>query len=88
VISGYLRQAGHQLYRFALFAYIVGLQHCAALSREWVASLEPAIFIVDLKLVFALIEKIRPVNAVLRNAITSCIDNFEYDKIFSLINES
>jgi hypothetical protein len=88
VISAYLRQAGNQLYRFALFAYIVGSRHCAALPREWVASLEQAIFIVDFKLVFALIEKIRPANAVRRNAISSCIDNFEYDKILSLITES
>ncbi len=39
-------------------------------------------------IVFALIEKIRPANAVRRNAISSCIDNFEYDQILSLITES
>jgi hypothetical protein len=53
-----------------------------------VANLEQAILIVDLNLIFDLIEQIRPENAALANALNSCIDNFEYDKILSLITES
>jgi CheY-like chemotaxis protein len=60
----------------------------AALPGKWVASLEQAILSVNLKLVFALIEQIRPENAALANTLNSCINNFEYDKILSLITES
>jgi CheY-like chemotaxis protein len=60
----------------------------AALPGEWLANLEQAIRIVDLNLIFDLIEQIRPENAALANALKSCIDNFEYDKILSLIPES
>ncbi len=57
----------------------------AALSGEWVASLEQAILNIDLKVIYALIEQIRPENASLANALNRCIDNFEYDKVLSLI---
>ena len=60
----------------------------AALPQQWVANLEQAIFHVDLKLILALIEQIRPENAPLANALTACIDNFQYDKILNLITAS
>lgn len=58
----------------------------AALPREWLANLEQAILHVDLKLIFALIEQIRPENTALAKALIRCIDNFEYDKVLNLIN--
>jgi hypothetical protein len=60
----------------------------AALPVEWLASLEQAILDVNLKLTFTLIEQIRSRDAELANALKSCMDNFEYDKILSLIAES
>jgi signal transduction histidine kinase/CheY-like chemotaxis protein len=57
----------------------------AELPGEWFANLEQAILNVDLKLIFALIEQIRPGNAELANALKDYINNFEYDKILSLI---
>ncbi|HEY9614804.1 MASE1 domain-containing protein [Allocoleopsis sp.] len=60
----------------------------AALPQEWVTNMEQAILHVNLKLVLDLIEQIRPENAPLANALTYCIDNFEYDKILSLITAS
>src|SRR5919202_600414 len=60
----------------------------AALPQQWVANLEQAIFHVDLKLILALIDQIRPENAPLANALTACIDNFQYDKILNLITAS
>src|SRR5919199_1295702 len=57
----------------------------AELPGEWLANLEQAILNVDLKLIFALIEQIRPGNAELANALKDYINNFEYDKILSLI---
>jgi predicted ATPase/signal transduction histidine kinase/CheY-like chemotaxis protein len=60
----------------------------AALPVEWLASLEQAILDVNVKLTFTLIEQIRSRNAELANALKSCMDNFEYEKILSLIAES
>lgn len=57
----------------------------AALPEGWIANLEQAILNVDLKVILALIEQIRPENAPLANALSHCIDNFEYDKILSLL---
>jgi signal transduction histidine kinase/CheY-like chemotaxis protein len=58
----------------------------AALPGEWLANLEQAIHNVDVKLIFALIEQIRPEYDSLANALIRCIDDFEYDKVLNLIN--
>jgi CheY-like chemotaxis protein len=60
----------------------------ATLPEEWVANLQQAILHVDLKVTLALIEQIRSENAPLANALSYCIDNFEYDKILNLITAS
>ena len=60
----------------------------SALPEEWIAKLKQAILNVDLKLILTLIEQIRPENATVANALIHCIDNFEYDKILSLITAS
>ncbi|HEY9833733.1 MAG TPA: MASE1 domain-containing protein, partial [Stenomitos sp.] len=57
----------------------------ATLPQEWVTHLEQAILHVDLKLTLALIEQIRSENEPLANALNDCIDNFQYDRILSLI---
>ena len=60
----------------------------SALPESWVASLEQAILSVNVKLIYTLIEQIRPENAALANSLKTCIDKFEYDKILNLITES
>jgi predicted ATPase/signal transduction histidine kinase/CheY-like chemotaxis protein/tRNA A-37 threonylcarbamoyl transferase component Bud32 len=60
----------------------------AALPQEWVASLKQAILSINVKLIYSLIEQIRPENAALANALKTCIDKFEYEKILNLITES
>ncbi|GAB4193667.1 MAG: AAA family ATPase [Coleofasciculaceae cyanobacterium] len=60
----------------------------AALPQEWVASLKQAILSINMKLIYSLIEQIRPENAALANALKTCIDKFEYEKILNLITES
>ena len=60
----------------------------AELPRELVANLQHAIPEGDLDLIGTAIAQIRTQNAPLANAIKSCIDNFEYDKILTLINDS
>ncbi|MBD2186130.1 PAS domain S-box protein [Aerosakkonema funiforme] len=57
----------------------------AALPAEWVANLQEAIPQGDLDLIATIIEQIRTQNAPLANAIESCIDNFQYDKVLTLI---
>jgi len=57
----------------------------AALPVEWVANLQEAIPQGDLDLIATITEQIRTKNAPLANAINSCIDNFEYDKVLRLI---
>jgi predicted ATPase/signal transduction histidine kinase/DNA-binding NarL/FixJ family response regulator len=60
----------------------------AALPREWIVNLQQALPQGDLDLITIIIEQIYTQNAPLANAISSCIDNFEYDKILSLITEA
>jgi CheY-like chemotaxis protein len=60
----------------------------AALPREWIANLQQALPQGDLDLITTIIEQISTQNAPLANAISSCIDNFEYDKILTLITEA
>jgi CheY-like chemotaxis protein len=59
----------------------------AALPEEWVTSLQQALPQGDLDLIAIIIEQIRTQNAPLAKAISSCVDNFEYDKILTLINQ-
>ena len=58
------------------------------LPTEWVASFKQAILGIDLELSFSLIEQIRSENVALANALTTCLDKFEYKKILNLITES
>ena len=60
----------------------------AALPGEWVANLQQALPQGDLDLIATLIEQIRTQNAPLANAIKSCVDNFEYDKILTLLTKA
>jgi CheY-like chemotaxis protein len=60
----------------------------AELPSEWVANLQHAIPEGDLDLIGTAIDQIRTQNAPLANAIESCINNFEYDEILTLINDS
>lgn len=60
----------------------------AQLPREWVADLQRAIPEGDLDSIASAIDQIRTLNASLANAIEICTDNFEYDEILTLINES
>ena len=57
----------------------------AALPDSWVTSLKQAILSIDVKLIYTLIEQIRPENAALANALKTCIDKFEYEKILNFI---
>jgi len=59
----------------------------AALPREWLTTLQQALPQGDLDVIATIIGKIRTRNAPLANAISSYIDNFEYDKILMLISE-
>jgi CheY-like chemotaxis protein len=60
----------------------------AALPREWIANLQQALPQGDLDLIATIIEQIYTQNAPIANAISSYIDNFEYDKILTLITEA
>lgn len=60
----------------------------AALPAELIAALSRAIPEGDLDLIASAIAQIRSKNMPLAGAIESCIDNFEYDKILTLIAES
>jgi CheY-like chemotaxis protein len=59
----------------------------AALPDSWVTSLKQAILSVDVKLIYTLIEQIRPEHTTLANAFKTYIDKFEYEKILNLITE-
>jgi signal transduction histidine kinase/DNA-binding NarL/FixJ family response regulator len=58
----------------------------AKLPTELVADLKHAILSVDLNLIANQIEKIRLLDGGLADAISGCIENFEYDRILRLIN--
>ena len=60
----------------------------AALPAEWVDNLQQAILQGDLQLMAAVIEQIRTLNTPLATGIRGCIDNFEYDRILTLIPEN
>jgi predicted ATPase/signal transduction histidine kinase/CheY-like chemotaxis protein len=60
----------------------------ATLPESWVTSLKQAILSVNVKLIYTLIEQLRPENAALANALKACVDKFEYEKILNLISES
>jgi predicted ATPase/signal transduction histidine kinase/DNA-binding response OmpR family regulator len=57
----------------------------AALPPEWVASLKQAILNIDLDLIATLLDQLRIDNAALADALSSCIDKFEYKKILNLM---
>jgi predicted ATPase/signal transduction histidine kinase/CheY-like chemotaxis protein/tRNA A-37 threonylcarbamoyl transferase component Bud32 len=57
----------------------------AALPPEWVASLKQAILNIDLDLIATLLDQIRAENTALADALSSCIDKFEYKKILNLM---
>ena len=59
-----------------------------ALPAEWVVNLQQALLQGDLQLMGAVIEKIRTLNTQLANVLQGCIDNFEYDRILTLIPEN
>ncbi len=59
----------------------------ATLPLEWLVDLEQFIHNVDLDRMFKLVKQIRMHNVTLANALGSCIDNFEYDKILNLIRQ-
>lgn len=54
----------------------------------WVASLKQALLNVDLDRISTLIAHIGTQDTALAQALTYYIDNFEYDKILNLIQES
>ncbi|MBD0302868.1 MAG: response regulator, partial [Tolypothrix sp. T3-bin4] len=58
------------------------------LPVEWVANLKQALLNVDLDRISTLIAHIETQDTALAQALTFYIDNFEYDKILSLIQES
>lgn len=58
----------------------------AKLPTELVADLKHAILSVDLKLIAHEIEKIRLLDGALGEAISGCIENFEYERILRLLN--
>lgn len=58
----------------------------AALPAEWVINLQTALPQGDLDLIDSIIEQIRTQNIPLANAIKSYVDNFDYDKILTLIS--
>lgn len=60
----------------------------ASLPVELVANLKQAILNVNLKLIVTLIEQIRENNSPLATELQTCIDNFEYKKVLSLIQEN
>lgn len=58
----------------------------AALPAEWVINLQTALPQGDLDLIDSIIEQIRTQNIPLANTIKSYVDNFDYDKILTLIS--
>lgn len=58
------------------------------LPGEWVANLKQAILRVGLDLINTLIEQLRIQDAALANALSHYIDNFEYDKLLTLIQDN
>ncbi len=60
----------------------------AILPQEWLLELEQALHNVDLDIMLQLTKRVRVYDASLASALASCIDNFEYDKILSLIKQA
>lgn len=60
----------------------------ANLSSTWVDELKQAIFTVDLEKISILIEQVHSENVHLATAINSYIENFEYEKLLSLIEKA
>ena len=58
------------------------------LPLVWVANLKQALLNVDLDQITSLIEQIGTKDTALAQALNCCIDNFEYDKILTLIQET
>lgn len=56
-----------------------------ALPQSWVTNLRQAILSADLTSMNTLIEQIRPQDSTLANVLKNCLDNFEYDKVLTLI---
>jgi signal transduction histidine kinase/CheY-like chemotaxis protein len=59
-----------------------------ALPKSWVADLKQTILSADLNSMTTLINQIHTQDAALADALKTCIDNFEYDKILTLIQAS
>ncbi|NJK65455.1 MAG: PAS domain S-box protein [Microcoleus sp. SU_5_3] len=60
----------------------------ASLSPDWVAEFRQRILSVDMEAIASSIEQIRTVNPSLADTLQDCINNFEYDRILSIIAKS
>ena len=60
----------------------------ASLPPNWVAEFKQNILSVDMEAIASSIEQIRTVNPELAGTLLDCINNFEYDRILSVIAES
>ncbi|MEA5533366.1 ATP-binding protein [Crocosphaera sp. XPORK-15E] len=64
---------------------LINSQTMAHLSETWITGLKQAIINVDLMTISSLVEEIQENDPTLATAINHCIDNFEYEKLLSLI---
>jgi PAS domain S-box-containing protein len=60
----------------------------AALPADWVAALEQAILNIDLDMTADLIEQIRARDTLLADTLQGYVDDFEYERILTLIREA
>ena len=59
----------------------------AALPAEWLAALEHGVKETNTKLLFAVIDQIRPQNAAVAEALADLTNEFEYDTILALLQQ-
>jgi CheY-like chemotaxis protein len=60
----------------------------ASLDPDWVAAFKQTILSVDMEAIASSIAQIGTVNPDLADTLLDCIDNFEYDRILSVIAKS
>lgn len=60
----------------------------SGLDRDWIVEFKQRILSVDMEAIASSIELIRTVNPTLSDTLQECINNFEYDRILSVISKS
>ncbi|HAC62592.1 MAG TPA: hybrid sensor histidine kinase/response regulator, partial [Cyanothece sp. UBA12306] len=67
---------------------IITAESIAHFSPTWITQLKQAITNIDIEKICNLVEQIEPANSLIAHTINYCVENFEYEKLLTLLEEN